>query len=64
MAKVIILEEGTVTGTLVLKILVPWTEIFSGKNGPPGPIVLVKWSTPGNLVRVMQIGKAVTLWYI
>ena len=41
---------GTVTGILVLKISVPWTEIFSGKsvprtyffekNGPP----LEKWS--------------------
>ena len=33
----------------------PLDRNFQWKNGPPGPIVLVKWSIPGNLVRVMQI---------
>jgi len=30
-------SEGTVTRILVLKILVPWTEIFSGKMVPQDP---------------------------
>jgi len=30
-------SEGTVTGILVLKILVPRTEIFSGKMVPQDP---------------------------
>ena len=52
-----------VTGILVLKILVPRTEIFSGKIGPPGPISLVK------MVRPWKFGPGSanwkdSLWYI
>ena len=49
-----------VTGILVLKILVPQTKNFSGKMVPQDPFFRYKWSAPGNLVRVMQIGKAVS----
>jgi len=37
----------------------PLDRNFQWKNGPSGPIFSLKWSAPGNLVRVMQIGKTV-----
>ena len=44
--------SGTVTGILVLKILVPRTKIFSGKLVPPDQNFQENWSASGNLVLV------------
>ena len=54
---------GPVTGILVLKILVPWTDILSGKMVPQDPFFSVK------MVRPWKFGPGYanwkdSLWYI